>query len=87
MENLWVCYKVNLNRVLESLKIYLLKLLLLNFKSIFVFSYNFIIHLMNTSDIDTTKFDLVKITLGLSILSISIYGLSYLSHSEPVKAT
>jgi len=42
---------------------------------------------MNTSDIDTTKFDLVKITLALSILSISIYGISYLSHSEPVKAS
>ena len=42
---------------------------------------------MNTWDIDTTKFDLAKITFGLSILSLSIYGLSYLSHSEPVKAS
>ena len=36
---------------------------------------------------DTTKFDLVKITIGLSILSISILGISYLSKSEPIKAS
>lgn len=41
---------------------------------------------MNSSDIETSKFDLFKITLGISILSISYIGLSYLSNSEPTKA-